>query len=206
MLTPPPQPHPIRRHPQQQQQQTCIQKPPKLTDSEILSKLRSIVSIGNPSAKYTKLEKIGQGASGTVYTALEASTAQQVAIKTMNLKQQPKKELIINEILVMRANKHPNVVNYLDSYLVGEELWVVMEYLPGGSLTDVVTETCMDEGQIAAVCREVLQALEFLHENQVIHRDIKSDNILLGMDGGVKLSESCFILIYSSLKIESLND
>ncbi|KAG8335247.1 Serine/threonine-protein kinase PAK 3 [Homalodisca vitripennis] len=128
-------------------------------------------------------------ASGTVYTAIEASTGMEVAIKQMNLSQQPKKELIINEILVMRENKHHNVVNYLDSYLVGEELWVVMEYLPGGSLTDVVTETCMDEGQIASVCREVLQALEFLHCNQVIHRDIKSDNILLGLDGSVKLKE-----------------
>lgn len=164
----------------------------KMSDEEILEKLRSIVSVGDPNRKYTKLDKIGQGASGTVYTAIETSTGMEVAIKQMNLSQQPKKELIINEILVMRENKHSNVVNYLDSYLVNEELWVVMEYLPGGSLTDVVTETCMDEGQIAAVCREVLQALDFLHSNQVIHRDIKSDNILLGLDGSVKLTDFGF--------------
>ncbi|XP_047468898.1 serine/threonine-protein kinase PAK 1-like [Penaeus chinensis] len=168
------------------------QKKKKMSDEEILERLRAIVSVGDPNRKYTKMEKIGQGASGTVYTAIETATGVEVAIKQMNLSQQPKKELIINEIMVMRENKHPNVVNYLDSYLVSEELWVVMEYLPGGSLTDVVTETCMDEGQIAAVCREVLQALEFLHVNQVIHRDIKSDNILLGMDGSVKLTDFGF--------------
>ncbi|XP_054168945.1 serine/threonine-protein kinase Pak-like [Oppia nitens] len=172
--------------------QMLKQKKKKMSDEEILDKLRVIVTIGDPNRKFTKMEKIGQGASGTVYTAIEISTGMEVAIKQMNLSQQPKKELIVNEILVMRENKHPNVVNYLDSYLVGEELWVVMEYLPGGSLTDVVTETCMDEGQIAAVCREVLQALEFLHYNHVIHRDIKSDNILLGMDGSVKLTDFGF--------------
>lgn len=59
-------------------------------------------------------------ASGTVYTAIETGTGTEVAIKQMNLSQQPKKELIINEILVMRENKHSNVVNYLDSYLVNE--------------------------------------------------------------------------------------
>ncbi|CAG00592.1 unnamed protein product [Tetraodon nigroviridis] len=194
-------------------------KKSKMTDEEILERLRSIVSVGDPKKKYTRFEKIGQGASGTVYTAIDIATGQEVAIKQMNLQQQPKKELIINEILVMRENKNSNIVNYLDSYLVGDELWVVMEYLAGGSLTDVVTETCMDEGQIAAVCREVtmpsacckggdveglkvflspsvflqcLQALDFLHSNQVIHRDIKSDNILLGMDGSVKLTDFGF--------------
>lgn len=167
-------------------------KKKKMTDEEIIEKLRTIVTIGDPNRKYTKMEKIGQGASGTVYIAIEVATGREVAIKTMNLSQQPKKELIINEILVMRENQNPNIVNYLDSYLVGEELWVVMEYLAGGSLTDVVTETCMDEGQIAAVVRECLHALEFLHENQVIHRDIKSDNILLGMDGSVKLTDFGF--------------
>ena len=63
-------------------------------------------------------------ASGTVYIALEIATGHEIAIKQMNLSQQPKKELIINEILVMRENKNPNIVNYLDSFLVGEELWV----------------------------------------------------------------------------------
>lgn len=167
-------------------------KKKKMTDEEIYDRLRSIVSVGDPNRKYTKLDKIGQGASGTVYTAIETATGLEVAIKQMNLAQQPKKELIINEILVMRENKNANIVNYLDSYLVADDLWVVMEYLAGGSLTDVVTETVMDEGQIAAVSRECLQALEFLHSSHVIHRDIKSDNILLGMDGSVKLTDFGF--------------
>lgn len=64
-------------------------------------------------------------ASGTVYTAVEVATGQEVAIKQMNLAQQPKKELIINEILVMKEIRQANIVNFVDSYLVGEtELWV----------------------------------------------------------------------------------
>uniref|UniRef100_A0A8C3AMP8 non-specific serine/threonine protein kinase n=1 Tax=Cyclopterus lumpus TaxID=8103 RepID=A0A8C3AMP8_CYCLU len=157
-----------------------------------MTPIGTIVSIGDPKKKYTRYEKIGQGASGTVYTAIDVATGQEVAIKQINLQKQPKKELIINEILVMKEMKNPNIVNFVDSFLVGDELFVVMEYLAGGSLTDVVTETCMDEAQIAAVCREVLQALEFLHANQVIHRDIKSDNVLLGMDGSVKLTDFGF--------------
>jgi serine/threonine protein kinase len=111
-----------------------------------------------------------------------------VAIKQMNLEKQPKQDLIINEILVMRESSHPNIVNYKDSYLWKGDLWVVMEYMEGGSLTDVCTGHFMSEGQIAAVSREVCEGLRHLHSHGVIHRDIKSDNILLSMNGEVKLS------------------
>lgn len=173
-------------------------KKKKMSDDEVYKRLRTIVTIGDPNRKYTKFEKIGQGASGVVYIAFEILTGQEVAIKQMKLAAQPKKDLIINEIMVMKEHKHTNVVNYKDSYLIDDELWVVMEYLAGGNLTDVVTETVMSEANIAAVCKEVLHALEFLHENHVIHRDIKSDNILLGMDGKVKLTDFGFCAQISS--------
>lgn len=137
--------------------------------------------------------KIGQGASGGVYIAHDVSKGNcTVAIKQMNLEQQPKKELIINEILVMKGSKHPNIVNYIDSYLVKGDLWVIMEYMEGGSLTEIVTHSVMTEGQIGAVCRETLKGLKFLHSKGVIHRDIKSDNILLDINGNIKMTDFGF--------------
>ena len=134
-------------------------------------------------------------ASGGVYTAYQVGTNLSVAIKQMDLEEQPKKDLIINEILVMRSSRHPNIVNYIDSFLHKNDLWVVMEYMEGGSLTDVVTANLMTEGQIAAVSRETSQGLEHLHRHGVIHRDIKSDNVLLSMVGDIKLSRSKLLLL-----------
>lgn len=124
-------------------------------NEEIIEKLKRICNPADPVKRYRSLNKIGQGASGGVFTAYEVGTNKCVAIKQMNLEQQPKKDLIINEILVMKDSKHKNVVNFMDSFLVKGDLWVVMEYMEGGSLTDVVTFNLMSEPQIAAVCREV---------------------------------------------------
>ncbi|KAL8736751.1 MAG: hypothetical protein Q9166_000117 [cf. Caloplaca sp. 2 TL-2023] len=168
-------------------------RPPKQTSGiDIVARLNAICSTGDPMKKYKNLNKIGQGASGGVFTAYEVTTNRCVAIKQMNLEQQPKKDLIINEILVMKDSKHKNIVNFMDSYLRQGDLWVIMEYMEGGSLTDVVTFNMMSEGQIAAVCRETLNGLQHLHSKGVIHRDIKSDNILLAMDGNIKLTDFGF--------------
>ncbi|CAO3645883.1 unnamed protein product [Cunninghamella blakesleeana] len=164
-----------------------------LKDAEIVKKLKEICGNVDPTTIYTDMVKIGQGASGGVYTAHKSGDdSSPVAIKQMNLQQQPKKELIINEIVVMKQSQHPNIVNFIDSYLWKGDLWVIMEYMEGGSLTDVVTCNMMTEGQIAAVCREVLQGLQHLHSNGVIHRDIKSDNILLSLQGDIKLTDFGF--------------
>lgn len=131
------------------------QRPRQSQGTDIVAKLNAICTNADPTQKYKQFNKIGQGASGGVFTAYEVGTNKCVAIKQMNLEQQPKKDLIINEILVMKDSKHKNIVNFMDSFLVRGDLWVVMEYMEGGSLTDVVTFNIMSEGQIAAVCREV---------------------------------------------------
>ncbi|RDB20838.1 Serine/threonine-protein kinase SMU1 [Hypsizygus marmoreus] len=164
----------------------------KSKEEDIVKRLKQICTDADPTRLYRNLVKIGQGASGGVYTAYQVGTNLSVAIKQMDLEKQPKKDLIINEILVMRSSRHPNIVNYIDSFLHNNDLWVVMEYMEGGSLTDVVTANLMTEGQIAAVSRETAQGLEHLHRHGVIHRDIKSDNVLLSMVGDIKLTDFGF--------------
>ncbi|ODV58334.1 YOL113Wp-like protein [Ascoidea rubescens DSM 1968] len=109
----------------------------------------------------------------------------------MNLAKQPRKELIVNEILVMKDSQHKNIVNFLEAYLRGSsELWVVMEYMEGGSLTDVIDRNDrLSEPQIAAICLETTKGLGFLHKKHIIHRDIKSDNVLLDSKGNVKITD-----------------
>nr|XP_054508798.1 serine/threonine-protein kinase PAK 3-like [Agelaius phoeniceus] len=162
---------------------------PEMREEQGLKTLRSIVRLGQPMSKYTAFEELGRGGFGAVYKALDTSSGQQVAIKIMSLEEEMSEELAANEILAMRDNRNPNIVTYLDSYLVDAELWLAMEFMDGGTLFDVLRTVYLEEGQIGAVCRECLQGLHFLHSRQVIHRDIKSSNVLVGMDGSVKLGD-----------------
>ncbi len=104
-------------------------------------------------------------ASGHVYVAKTLiGNAKKVAIKEMDLSRQPRIELIVNEILVMKESQHPNIVNFLESYLVkNNELWVVMEYMEGGALTDIIENNTLEEDQIAAISLEVGKICIFDH-------------------------------------------
>lgn len=144
-----------------------------MSDAQVMERLRSVVTLSNPLESYNKQKKIGQGASGSVYVAriresAPSDTAKnlikmygpraQVAIKQMDLRSQPRKELIVNEIIVMKESRHDNIVNFLDAFLQEEtfELWVVMEFMEGGALTDVIDNNpSISEDQIATICFEV---------------------------------------------------
>ncbi|KAG5638841.1 hypothetical protein H0H81_009612 [Sphagnurus paluster] len=126
-----------------------------MTEVQIMEKLRQVVADEDPKLIYSKIKKVGQGASGHVYVAKTLATGKKVAIKEMDLSHQPRKELIVNEILVMKESQHPNIVNFLESYLVkNNELWVVMEYMEGGALTDVIENNTLEEDQISSICFE----------------------------------------------------
>lgn len=180
-------PVPMRRH-LRRRHQTLEEQ-----NQEWMKKLMEIVNPDDPRERYHLLSQVGSGATGNVFTATDMKSSEKVAIKVIDIRKQVKKILILTEISVMKSNKHPNVVNYYDSYLVDDnQLWVIMEYMQFGPLTDLVTTLILREGQIAVIARETLKAIEFLHSNKIIHRDIKSDNILLGQDGQVKVIDFGF--------------
>ncbi|EFY90790.1 PAK kinase [Metarhizium acridum CQMa 102] len=146
-----------------------------MSENEVMAKLKEAVSKDDPNMSYSKQKKIGQGASGSVYVAKIKETAQgvarevlrqqgaraQVAIKQMDLAHQPRKELIVNEIMVMKDSRHRNIVNFLDAFLRNnnQELWVVMEYMEGGALTDVIDNNpSISEEQISTICNESKRA------------------------------------------------
>ncbi|XP_023870196.1 serine/threonine-protein kinase PAK 4 [Salvelinus sp. IW2-2015] len=175
-----------------QQALSTQREPQRVSHEQFRAALQMVVDPGDPRTYLDHYIKIGEGSTGIVCIATVKSTGKLVAVKKMDLRKQQRRELLFNEVVIMRDYHHDNVVEMYNSYLVGDELWVVMEFLEGGALTDIVTHTRMNEEQIATVCLSVLKALSVLHTQGVIHRDIKSDSILLTHDGRVKLSDFGF--------------
>jgi len=164
----------------------------KLSDKEIFESLREICSDKPFKFAYNLKEELGEGAGGKVMLAVDKETRKQVAVKSIDIRDHDRKDHLLMEIKVMRELVHKNLVNYVDLFLERNLLLLVMELLPGGALTDVVLYTILLEPQIAAVTKEVLQGIAYLHKNEIVHRDIKSDNILLGEGGSIKITDFGF--------------
>lgn len=141
--------------------------------------------------RYELTEKIGHGGFGYVYKALDTETGKVVACKLINLDDAGDElDDVQQEILVMSNCKCSQLTQYYTSFLSGSQLWIVMEYLEGGSLSDVMADSGpLDEPTIAYVMCELLNALAYLHGERKIHRDVKAGNVLVSASGGIKLAD-----------------
>eukprot|EP01090_Pellita_catalonica_P013630 TRINITY_DN3288_c0_g1_i2.p1 TRINITY_DN3288_c0_g1~~TRINITY_DN3288_c0_g1_i2.p1 ORF type:complete len:504 (+),score=84.47 TRINITY_DN3288_c0_g1_i2:27-1538(+) len=153
--------------------------------------LEELINKTDPTTIYSNIKKIGEGAAGEVFVATHTN-GQKVAVKKMALNSESLK-LLVTEIKIMKTSKHPNVVDYIESHVVSDQIWVIMEFMGFGCLTEVLEQfeygVHMTEPQMAFCCRETLSALSYIHSLHRIHRDIKSDNVLVNEQGDIKIAD-----------------
>ncbi|KAG7233560.1 hypothetical protein INR49_006835 [Caranx melampygus] len=152
--TPQTQPSPpVQLRPSFPQQTTSDGGPQTVTHEQFRAALQVVVDPGDPRTSLENFVKIGEGSTGVVCIAREHYSGRQVAVKMMDLRKQQRRELLFNEVVIMRDYRHQNVVEMYRSALVEEELWVIMEYLQGGALTHIVKLS--DFGFCAQISKDV---------------------------------------------------
>ncbi|KAI9083563.1 hypothetical protein K1719_034505 [Acacia pycnantha] len=142
-------------------------------------------------SRFTSLELIGQGSFGDVYKGFDKELNKEVAIKVIDLEESEDEiEDIQKEISVLQQCRSLYITEYYGSYLNQTKLWIIMEYMAGGSVADLLQSgPPLDEMSIASILRDLLHAIDYLHSERKIHRDIKAANILLTENGDVKVAD-----------------
>ncbi|KAJ0565209.1 putative protein kinase STE-STE20-Fray family [Helianthus annuus] len=142
---------------------------------------------------YNLLEEVGYGASATVYRAIYLPSNHVVAVKCLDLERiNSNLDDIRREAQTMSLIDHPNVIRAFCSFVVNQNLWVVMPFMAQGSCLHLMKSAYPDgfeESAIASILKETLKALEYLHRHGHIHRDVKAGNILLDTNGEIKLGD-----------------
>jgi len=160
--------------------------PPRSLDRPNLE-LESLLLEGDPRDFYKIMREEGKGGFGKVFKGVNKATGDKCAIKVMQHSGEKERRFNIGEYGFLRFCDHPNIVKYFACYETHNELWGIMEYLEGGTLEQAVKAYNFAENQIAYVAREVLRALAFLHSENLVHRDLKSGNIMLSTQGEIKI-------------------
>jgi hypothetical protein len=149
---------------------------------------KAMVQIPDNIKKYYRsIEFSGKGGFGRVFAAKDVATKRRVAIKRVPHVTEKDKRNNYCEIAFLSQCKHPNVVNFIRAWEVKDEAWIVTEFLEGGTLSEAVKVHQFSERHIAYVAREILKALKYLHSIDFVHRDLKSGNVMMSIEGHIKL-------------------
>lgn len=157
----------------------------------------SPLAVRGRNMTWVRGDVLGQGSLGSVFCALEQSSGQVIAVKEVLVDQSDVSEMefkasLENEVKILKNLKHPSIVSYLGHDYIDSSLYIYLEYMPGGSLTQLMASFGAFEEHLAAVyARELLEGLEYLHSRKpaVLHRDIKGGNVLVSSDCHVKLAD-----------------
>ncbi|KAL7719639.1 non-specific serine/threonine protein kinase [Entamoeba marina] len=171
----------------------CPTKSVQLPDESIKT-IKELCENQSIEEVFTDFVKIGQGGVGEVYKATNIKSNTILALKSVKINKVSKKS-IAKKLKFLQSTQHENIVSFYNAYLMRSTVWLCMEYMDSGSLADVIEqhdELPFTEPIIAYVVKRCLQALKSVHSRHQIHRDIKSDNVLLNSQGEVKLADFGF--------------
>jgi mitogen-activated protein kinase kinase kinase len=150
-------------------------------------------------SKWIKGRLIGSGSFGTVYLGMNSFTGELMAVKQVELppadseNEQRKRSMVDalqREMGLLRELHHENIVQYLGSNSEDNYLNIFLEYVPGGSVATLLSNYgVFEESLIRNFVRQILQGLKYLHEQNIIHRDIKGANVLVDNKGCIKISD-----------------
>jgi eukaryotic-like serine/threonine-protein kinase len=141
--------------------------------------------------RYLVVRRLGSGGTATVFLAEDQTLGRQVAVKRLHGAEvtEATAERLRREARIMASLHHPSLVTVLDMLTDGDDLFLVMEYVPGGTLGDVLEEAPLEPAHVLELLRPVAEALDHAHANGVVHRDVKPSNVLVGDRGAVKLAD-----------------
>uniref|UniRef100_A0A4W6FQT4 non-specific serine/threonine protein kinase n=1 Tax=Lates calcarifer TaxID=8187 RepID=A0A4W6FQT4_LATCA len=161
------------------------------------SSMIGLENLGDPSGNWDIVETIGKGTYGKVYRVTNKKDGSQAAVKVLDPINDVDEEIEAEYNILRSLSNHPNVVKFYGMFyksdnLSGGQLWLVLELCNGGSVTELIKGLLMrgqrlQEPVISYILYSALLGLQHLHNNRIIHRDVKGNNILLTTEGGVKL-------------------